>query len=82
MHLCLFGSVSLSDCLSTCILAFPELLLDLTGSADGSVRMFEFGTEKAVSVQRPAGSAPGVTRIRFTPQGNKVEYSNWICSVT
>lgn len=46
--------------------------VDLTGSADGSVRMFEFGTPKPVSVLRPAGSGPGITQIRFTQHGNKV----------
>ncbi len=45
---------------------------DLTGSADGSVRLYEFGIEKALSVLRKAGAGPGITRIRFTPQGNKV----------
>ena len=45
---------------------------DLTGSADGSVRLYEFGIERALSVLRKAGAGPGITRIRFTPQGNKV----------
>ena len=47
-------------------------LLDLTGSLDGSVVMWEFGTTKPVSIQRQPGMGGSVTKIRFTPQGNKV----------
>ena len=43
---------------------------DLTGSMDGSVRMWEFGTQRVVSQQRSPGT-PSITEIRFTPQGNK-----------
>ena len=43
---------------------------DLTGSIDGSVRMWEFGTQRVVSQQRSPGT-PSITEIRFTPQGNK-----------
>ena len=52
------------------ILSFPT---DLTGGADGSIKMFEFGTPKPVSVLRAAGAGPGITQIRFTRQGNKVK---------
>ena len=45
-------------------------LPDLTGSMDGSVRMWEFGTQRVVSQQQPPGT-PSITEIRFTPQGNK-----------
>ena len=47
-------------------------LLDLTGSMDGSVTMWEFGTPHHVSVQRSPGTGASVTKIRFTPEGNKV----------
>ena len=58
-------------------LAFKELMLscvqlDLTGSSDGSVSMWEFGTTNPVSVQKSPQGAGVVTKIRFTPQGNKV----------
>lgn len=46
--------------------------LDLTGSMDGSVVMWEFGTPHHVSVQRSPGMGASVTKIRFTPEGNKV----------
>ena len=32
--------------------------------------MWEFGTQRAVSLQRAPGTA-SITEIRFTPQGNK-----------
>jgi hypothetical protein len=67
-------------------LAYCELLLallvlnfiiltpsDLTGSMDGSVVMWEFGTPHYVSVQRSPGTGASVTKIRFTPEGNKVQ---------
>jgi WD40 repeat protein len=47
------------------------ICLDLTGGADGSIKMFEFGTPKPVSILRQAGAGLGVTQIKFTPQGNK-----------
>ena len=46
--------------------------IDLTGSSDGSVSMWEFGTTNPVSVQKSPQGAGVVTKIRFTPQGNKV----------
>ena len=48
-------------------------LSDLTGSMDGSVVMWEFGTPHHVSVQRLPGTGASVTKIRFTPEGNKVQ---------
>ena len=51
-------------CLCVCVCS------DLTGSMDGSVRMWEFGTQRVVSQQRSPGT-PSITEIRFTPQGNK-----------
>ena len=57
-------------------LAWVELCLvplaDLTGSLDGSVVMWEFGTPRAVATQREPGTGGSVTKIRFTPEGNKV----------
>ena len=47
---------------------------DLTGSSDGSVSMWEFGTANPVSVQKSPQGAGVVTKIRFTPQGNKVSH--------
>lgn len=49
----------------------PSLAYYLTGSLDGSVVMWEFGTTKPVSIQRQPGMGGSVTKIRFTPQGNK-----------
>jgi WD40 repeat protein len=51
--------------------AHPTLAYYLTGGADGSIKMFEFGTPKPVSILRQAGAGLGVTQIKFTPQGNK-----------
>ncbi len=65
--------VSTCDVVYHIIYCVVCLLTDLTGSADGSVKMFEFSTPKPVSVLRQAGSGPGITQIRFTQQGNKVQ---------
>jgi hypothetical protein len=44
---------------------------DLTGSQDGSVQMWEWGHNQAVSVPRPSGTFAKVTRVRFSEHGNK-----------
>lgn len=49
----------------------PTLSYYLTGSIDGSVTMWEFGTPRPVATQREPGTGGGVTKIRFTPEGNK-----------
>ena len=64
---CMWGAI-----LCFVVLYNLVLLPDLTGSSDGSVLMWEFGTTNPVSVQKSPQGAGVVTKIRFTPQGNKV----------
>ena len=45
--------------------------LDLTGSQDGSVQMWEWGHTQPVSTPRSAGTYAKVTRVRFSQHGNK-----------
>ncbi|XP_075227186.1 rabconnectin-3 alpha isoform X2 [Lycorma delicatula] len=53
------------------ISAHPLLPLYLTGSQDGSVQMWEWGHQQAVTMARPAGTFAKVTRVRFSQHGNK-----------
>ena len=43
----------------------------MSGSQDGSIRMWEWSHNQAVQNVRPAGVFAKVNRLRFTPQGNK-----------
>lgn len=45
--------------------------IDLTGSQDGSVSLWEWGHQSAVATPRPAGTFAKVTRVRFSQHGNK-----------
>ncbi|ESO86705.1 hypothetical protein LOTGIDRAFT_166979 [Lottia gigantea] len=49
----------------------PHLPHYLTGSADGSVRFWEWGHTQALSILRQPGSFPKVTKVLFNAQGNK-----------
>ncbi|KAG8041870.1 hypothetical protein G9C98_007174 [Cotesia typhae] len=51
--------------------AHPLLPLYLTGSQDGSVSLWEWGHQTAVSTPRPAGTFAKVTRVHFSQHGNK-----------
>lgn len=46
-------------------------VVDLTGSQDGSVQMWEWGHNQAVTMARPSGTFAKVTRVRFSQHGNK-----------
>lgn len=46
-------------------------LLDLTGSQDGSVHIWEWGHPQTVAEPRAAGTFAKVTRVRFSQHGNK-----------
>lgn len=45
---------------------------DLTGSADGCVRLWEWGHGQPVTSLRQPGTFPKVTKVLFNAQGNKV----------
>ena len=47
------------------------MILDVSGSQDGSIRMWEWSHGQAVQNVRPAGVFAKVNRLRFTQQGNK-----------
>ncbi|KAK6180445.1 hypothetical protein SNE40_012599 [Patella caerulea] len=49
----------------------PNLPHYLTGSADGSVRFWEWGHTQSLSILRQPGSFPKVTKVLFNAQGNK-----------
>uniref|UniRef100_A0A1B6DAH6 Uncharacterized protein n=2 Tax=Clastoptera arizonana TaxID=38151 RepID=A0A1B6DAH6_9HEMI len=53
------------------ISAHPLLPIYLTGSQDGSVQMWEWGHNQAVTMARPSGTFAKVTRVRFSQHGNK-----------
>ena len=46
---------------------------DLTGSADGSVRLWEWEHSQPLTVLRAPGNFPKVTKVLFNAQGNKVK---------
>ncbi|XP_048584043.1 dmX-like protein 2 isoform X2 [Nematostella vectensis] len=54
----------------------PHLPYYVTGSQDGSVRMWEFGHAQQITAHRTAGTHQRVTRIHFSPYGNKVGISD------
>ena len=47
----------------------PHLPYYLSGGADGSVHVWEWGHHRALATPRPGGSFPKVTRLRFNAQG-------------
>ncbi len=54
---------------------------DLTGSQDGSVRLWEWGHNQCITVARQPGSFPKVSKVMFNAQGNKVclcIYNIWL----
>lgn len=51
------------------ITTFVEI--DLTGSQDGSVQLWEWGHSQPVATPRPPGTYAKVTRVRFSQHGNK-----------
>ena len=48
------------------------VFVDLTGSADGSVRLWEWEHLQPLTVLRAPGNFPKVTKVLFNAQGNKV----------
>ena len=46
--------------------------VDISGSQDGSIRMWEFGHSQEITSHHTSGSYQRVTRARFSPHGNKV----------
>ena len=46
--------------------------IDISGSQDGSIRMWEFGHSQEITSHHTSGSYQRVTRARFSPHGNKV----------
>nr|XP_022328939.1 dmX-like protein 2 isoform X8 [Crassostrea virginica] len=49
----------------------PNLPHYLTGSADGSVRLYEWGHIQPLAMLRQPGAFPKVTKVLFSAQGNK-----------
>lgn len=49
----------------------PNLQYYLTGSADGCVRLWEWGHGQPVTTLRQPGNFPKVTKVLFNAQGNK-----------
>jgi hypothetical protein len=49
--------------------------VDLTGSQDGAVRLWEWDHRQPVTVLRAPGNFPKVTKCLFNQHGNKVENS-------
>ncbi|XP_056021522.1 dmX-like protein 2 isoform X2 [Ostrea edulis] len=49
----------------------PNLPHYLTGSADGSVRLYEWGHMQPLAMLRQPGAFPKVTKVLFSAQGNK-----------
>ena len=47
-------------------------LTDLTGSKDGTVRLWEWGHMDCINEPRKPGAFPKVTKVLFNAQGNKV----------
>jgi len=45
---------------------------DLTGSKDGTVRLWEWGHMECINEPRKSGAFPKVTKVLFNAQGNKV----------
>ena len=51
------------------------MLTDLTGSKDGTVRLWEWGHMECINEPRKPGAFPKVTKVLFNAQGNKVQHS-------
>lgn len=49
----------------------PHLPHYLTGSTDGSVRLYEWGHMQPLAMLRQPGTFPKVTKVMFSSQGNK-----------
>ena len=47
------------------------LSADVSGSQDGSIKMFEWSHNQTFQSVRPSGVFAKVNRLRFTAQGNK-----------
>jgi len=56
-----------------------NIVTDLTGSKDGTVRLWEWGHMECINEPRKPGAFPKVTKVLFNAQGNKVQHSAW-CS--
>ncbi|XP_063894834.1 dmX-like protein 2 isoform X4 [Helicoverpa armigera] len=56
--------------------AHPSQPLYLTGGADGSVQLWEWGHPSCVWSPRPPGAFAKVTRVRFSDYGNKFAASD------
>lgn len=52
-----------------------NLILDVVGGSDGSIRMFEFMHPDQITLFRPPGQNERVNKIAFNPMGNKVLYT-------
>lgn len=70
-HLITFATVSVYLFLE-CWRLILHVLTDLTGSADGSVRLYEWGHIQPLAMLRQPGAFPKVTKVLFSSQGNKV----------
>lgn len=66
-----FLCVSLKNFEAKHIIFDDKIFLDLTGSQDGSVQLWEWGHNTPVSTPRPPGTYAKVTRVRFSQHGNK-----------
>ena len=56
----------------TVMLLYVSCWTDLTGSQDGSVRLWEWSQQHCIAVARQPGSFPKVAKVAFSAQGNKV----------
>ncbi|XP_068740234.1 dmX-like protein 2 [Montipora capricornis] len=54
----------------------PHLPYYVSGSQDGSIRMWEFGHAQEITSHHTSGSYQRVTRARFSPHGNKFGVSD------
>lgn len=56
--------------------AHPSLPLYISGSQDGSVSLWQWNHQNAISTPRPAGTYAKVTHLEFNEQGNKFGVSD------
>ena len=61
-------------CFNECTSKYTVIIfsIDISGSQDGSIRMWEFGHSQEITSHHTSGSYQRVTRARFSPHGNKV----------